>query len=46
VATLAQVEHRHIERVLAECDGNRSEAARRLGISVRNLFRKLKEYTT
>jgi len=32
----------HIETVLAECGGDRSEAARRLGVSRTTLWRKLK----
>ena len=31
----------HIQRVLAECDGNVSEASRRLGLHRRTLQRKL-----
>jgi two-component system response regulator FlrC len=41
---LAEIEQRHILRVLAGSQGNRSEAAKRLGISVRTLRNKLKEY--
>ncbi|HSI03591.1 MAG TPA: sigma-54 dependent transcriptional regulator, partial [Myxococcota bacterium] len=39
--TLAEVERDHIAAVLADCDGNQSEAARRLGISRNTLTRKL-----
>ena len=39
--TLARVEYEHIQRVLADCAGNISEAARRLGIHRRSLQRKL-----
>ena len=39
---LAEVERDHIERTLAACDGNRSEAARLLGIGRNTLARKLK----
>lgn len=39
--SLARVEWEHIHRVLAESDGNISEAARRLGIHRRSLQRKL-----
>ena len=38
---LARVEWEHIQRVLADCDGNLSHAARVLGIHRRSLQRKL-----
>ena len=38
--SLATVENRHIRAVLAACGGNKSEAARRLGISRKTLERK------
>ena len=41
--SLAQAEWDHIHRVLADCGGNISEAARRLGIHRRSLQRKLKK---
>jgi two-component system response regulator HydG len=44
VATLVELEVMHIRRVLASCQGHRGNAARALGISERNLYRKLKEY--
>ena len=40
---LAEVEREHIRRTLASCDGNRTEAARLLGIGRNTLARKLKE---
>lgn len=39
--SLARVEYEHIQRILVECGGNISEAARRLGIHRRSLQRKL-----
>ena len=39
--SLARAEWEHIQRVLADCDGNISEAARRLGLHRRSLQRKL-----
>ncbi len=42
--SLAAVERRHIARVLAEVRGHRAHAARLLGISVRNLYRKIHEH--
>ena len=41
--TLARNEWEHIHRVLSECGGNISEAARRLGIHRRSLQRKLRK---
>jgi len=42
--SLQQVEQDHIARVVRATDGHRGNAARILGISERNLYRKLKEY--
>lgn len=42
--SLARAEWEHIQRVLADCGGNISEAARRLGIHRRSLQRKLQKY--
>jgi two-component system, response regulator RegA len=41
---LARVEWEHIQRVMADCDGNVSQAARLLGIHRRSLQRKLAKY--
>lgn len=41
VPSLARVEWEHIQRVLGDCDGNVSHAARMLGIHRRSLQRKL-----
>jgi len=43
LVTLEEVERRYIKRVLEECKGHRHKAAEILGISERNLYRKLKE---
>lgn len=43
VPTLAQAEWEHIHRILADCGGNISETARRLGIHRRSLQRKLRK---
>ena len=42
--SLARAEWEHINRVLSDCAGNISEAARRLGIHRRSLQRKLSKY--
>jgi two-component system response regulator RegA len=42
--SLARTEWEHIQRILTECGGNISEAARRLGLHRRSLQRKLGKY--
>jgi two-component system, response regulator RegA len=42
--SLARAEWEHIQRVLADCGGNVSEAARKLGLHRRSLQRKLQKY--
>jgi DNA-binding NtrC family response regulator len=42
--SLEEMERAHIERVLQSVQGHRGSAARILGISERNLYRKLKTY--
>jgi two-component system NtrC family response regulator/two-component system response regulator AtoC len=42
--TLAELERRHIARVLDDVRGHRARAAQLLGISERNLYRKIHEY--
>lgn len=42
--SLARAEWEHINRVLADCAGNISEAARRLGMHRRSLQRKLQKH--
>jgi len=44
LVTLEEVERRYVMRVVEECKGHRQKAATILGISERNLYRKLKEY--
>ncbi|NOT33011.1 MAG: sigma-54-dependent Fis family transcriptional regulator [Candidatus Eisenbacteria bacterium] len=44
LVTLEEVERRHVLRVVEECKGHRQKAASILGISERNLYRKLKEF--
>lgn len=44
VPTLARVEWEHMQRVISDCDGNISHAARLLGIHRRSLQRKLSKY--
>ena len=41
VPSLARVEREHIQRVMADCGANLSQAARALGIHRRSLQRKL-----
>ena len=44
--SLARVEWEHLHRVLTDCDGNVSEAARQLGMHRRSLQRKLAKAPT
>lgn len=44
VPSLARVEWEHMQRVIADCGGNLSQAARLLGIHRRSLQRKLAKY--
>jgi two-component system, response regulator RegA len=44
VPSLARVEWEHIQRVLTDCDGNVSQAAKLLGLHRRSLQRKLFKY--
>jgi len=46
VASLARAEWEHIHRVLTDCNGNISQAARLLGLHRRSLQRKLSKYPT
>ncbi len=42
--TLQTLERKHIQRVLALCDGNRTQAASHLGIHRATLIKKIKKY--
>lgn len=42
--TLEEVEHRYIERVLQATNGNKTQAAKVLGLDRRTLYRKLERY--
>lgn len=44
VPSLARVEWEHIQRVLSDCDGNVSQAAKLLGLHRRSLQRKLAKF--
>jgi two-component system response regulator RegA len=44
IQPLARVEWEHIQRAMADCDGNISRAARLLGLHRRSLQRKLSKY--
>jgi DNA-binding NtrC family response regulator len=44
IETLAEVEKRHIFKVLEHCQGNRTHAAQKMDISIRTLRNKLHEY--
>ena len=42
-ASLEEVERRHIRLVLDSCDGNKTLAAKKLGVSLRSLYRRLEK---
>jgi two-component system response regulator HydG len=42
--SMEDVERKHIKKVLESCDGNRTHAAKKLGLNVRTLRNKIKEY--
>ena len=44
-ATVGEVERELVLQTLARCDGNRTRAARVLGVSVRTLRNKIRLYT-
>ena len=43
--TMEEVEKQHISKVLADCEGNRTHAAEKLGLNVRTLRNKIKQYS-
>ncbi len=45
-STVDEVERELVLQTLARCDGNRTRAARVLGVSVRTLRNKIRLYTT
>jgi DNA-binding NtrC family response regulator len=45
-ATVGEVERELVLQTLARCDGNRTRAARVLGVSVRTLRNKIRLYST
>jgi DNA-binding NtrC family response regulator len=45
-STVEAVERELVLQTLARCDGNRTRAARVLGVSVRTLRNKIRQYTT
>ena len=42
---LREIARRHIEQVLEACHGNRTDAARVLGVDRKTLYRKLLKYS-
>lgn len=44
VHSLADVEKRHIKKILAYADGNKTQAAKLLGIGLTTLYQKIKDY--
>lgn len=44
-ATVGEIERELVIQTLGRCDGNRTQAARVLGVSVRTLRNKIRQYT-
>lgn len=44
VYSLAEIEKRHIKKILAYADGNKTQAAKLLGIGLTTLYQKIKDY--
>ena len=44
IHSLADVEKRHIKKILAYADGNKTQAAKLLGIGLTTLYQKIKDY--
>ena len=44
IASMEEVEKNHIQNALAFCNGNRTHAAEKLGLNVRTLRNKIKQY--
>ena len=42
--SLDEVEHEYVRAVLAQVSGNKTEAAKRLGVTARTLLNKMKSY--
>ncbi len=45
IKTLNEIEKDHIQQALAYCAGNKTRTAKMLGISLRNLYRKIERYS-
>ena len=44
VESMEDVERMHIKKILESCEGNRTHAAKKLGLNVRTLRNKIKDY--
>ena len=44
IESMEEVEKLHISKILQKCHGNKTHAAKKLGLNVRTLRNKIKEY--